>query len=98
MTETDETTTPPANGTEQTPPTQDIPTKWLANFLPMFIGQVISLLGSSLVQFALVWYVTKLTGSAAVLATATTAALIPVIFFGPFVGALVWLTAGIANR
>lgn len=89
MTETDETTTPPANGTEQTPLTQDIPTNWLANFMPMFIGQVISLLGSSLVQFALVWYVTKQTGSAAVLATATTAALIPIIFFGPFVGALV---------
>lgn len=89
MTETDETTIEPANGMEQSPPTQDIPTNWLANFLPMFIGQVVSLLGSSLVQFALVWYVTKLTGSAAVLATATTAALIPIIFFGPFVGALV---------
>jgi DHA3 family macrolide efflux protein-like MFS transporter len=44
---------------------------------------------SSLVQFALVWYVTKLTGSAAVLATATTAALIPSILIGPFIGALV---------
>ncbi|MFA5612644.1 MAG: MFS transporter [Anaerolineaceae bacterium] len=62
---------------------------WLANFLPMFIGQMLSLLGSSLVQFALVWYVTKETGSAAVLATATTAALIPNILLGPFVGALV---------
>ena len=55
---------------------QEIPSNWLTNFLPMFIGQVVSLLGSSLVQFALVWYVTKLTGSAAVLATASTIALL----------------------
>ena len=80
--ETEQNQNPLSNGPE-------IPTNWLANFLPMFGGQVISLLGSSLVQFALVWYVTKLTGSATVLATATTAALIPNILIGPFIGALV---------
>lgn len=79
----------PISSIEQMPPEQEIPANWLANFLPMFIGQIMSFLGSSLVQFALVWYVTKLTGSAAVLATATTAALIPNIILGPFVGALV---------
>ena len=62
---------------------------WLRNYLPMGIGQIVSLLGSALVQFALVWYVTKQTGSATVLATATTAALVPNILLGPFVGALV---------
>lgn len=67
----------------------ELPANWLANFLPMFIGQIVSLLGSSLVQFALVWYVTKQTGSPAVLATATTAAILPQILMGPFVGALV---------
>lgn len=70
-------------------PQPELPQNWLANFLPMFVGQVLSLLGSSLVQFALVWYVTKQTGDAAVLATGTTAALIPNILFGPFVGALI---------
>lgn len=79
--------------TDETPnlqtPTPEIPARWLANFLPMFVGQIFSLLGSSLVQFALVWYVTKLTGDASVLATASTAALIPNILLGPFVGALV---------
>jgi len=79
----------PASSMKQMPSEQEIPANWLANFLPMFIGQIVSLLGSSLVQFALVWYVTKLTGSAAVLATATTVALIPNILLGPFVGALV---------
>ena len=62
---------------------------WLLNYLPMGIGQIVSLLGSALVQFALVWYVTKQTGSATVLATATTAAIVPNILLGPFVGALV---------
>ncbi len=62
---------------------------WLRNYLPMAIGQIISLLGSALVQFALVWYETKTTGSAAVLATTTTAALIPNVVLGPFAGALV---------
>jgi DHA3 family macrolide efflux protein-like MFS transporter len=89
MTDNPETTAPSTSAQEQTLSEQEIPANWLGNFLPMFIGQIISLLGSSLVQFALVWYVTKLTGSATVLATATTAALIPNIFLGPFVGALV---------
>ena len=62
---------------------------WLSNYLPMGFGQIVSLVGSALVQFALVWYVTKETGSASVLAAATTAALIPRIVVGPFVGALV---------
>jgi DHA3 family macrolide efflux protein-like MFS transporter len=62
---------------------------WLRNYLPMGIGQIVSLVGSALVQFALVWYVTKETGSATVLATATTAAIVPNIVLGPFVGALV---------
>lgn len=66
-----------------------IPSNWLANFLPMFIGQQLSLLGSSLVMFALVWYATKQTGDATVLATATTIAHVPYILIGPFVGAMV---------
>lgn len=81
---------------EQTPQTSttqlsDAPQDkgWLRNYLPMGIGQIVSLVGSALVQFALVWYVTKETGSATVLATATTAALVPNIVLGPFVGALV---------
>ncbi len=73
----------------QTDDQPQIPSNWLANFLPMFIGQVLSLLGSSLVMFALVWYATKQTGDATVLATATTIAHIPYILIGPFVGAMV---------
>ena len=77
-----------ANASQSTQPTS-LPKNWLRNYLPMGIGQIVSLVGSALVQFSLVWYVTKQTGSATVLASATTAALLPNILLGPFVGALV---------
>jgi DHA3 family macrolide efflux protein-like MFS transporter len=47
------------------------------------------LIGSRVVQFALVWWLTQLTGSATVLATATMVALIPEIFLAPIAGAYV---------
>ena len=59
---------------------------------PLFIiwsGQVCSWFGSELTQFALVWWLTRTTGSASVLAFATTMAVLPRIFVGPFAGALV---------
>ena len=77
-----------ANASQSTQP-NSLPKNWLRNYLPMGIGQIVSLVGSALVQFSLVWYVTKQTGSATVLASATTAALLPNILLGPFVGALV---------
>lgn len=63
--------------------------KWLRSFAPIWLGQAFSLLGSSLVQFALVWHLTVQTGSTAVLATATFVALLPQVLLGPFAGALV---------
>ena len=69
--------------------TQDLPAHWLRNYLPMWVGQAVSLLGSGLVQFALVWYMTEKTGSATVLAMATFVALLPRVLLGPFAGALV---------
>lgn len=62
---------------------------WKRPFFTIWVGQIFSLLGSSLVQFALVWYLTASTGSAVVLATATFVALLPEVFLGPFAGALV---------
>jgi DHA3 family macrolide efflux protein-like MFS transporter len=59
---------------------------------PFFLiwgGQAFSLVGSQLVQFALVWWLTKTTGSATVLAIATLVALLPQILLGPVAGALV---------
>lgn len=62
---------------------------WQVPFFSVWVGQVFSLLGSSLVQFALVWRLTKSTGSATVLAMATLMAVLPSVFLSPFAGALV---------
>ncbi|NKQ37607.1 MAG: MFS transporter [Chloroflexi bacterium] len=61
----------------------------LRPFLIIFSGQIFSLLGSALVQFALVWWLTKTTGSATVLALATMTAILPRVFISPIAGALV---------
>ncbi len=70
-------------------PSQSLPAKWQRPFFQMWIGQALSLLGSQLVQFALVWYLTRETGSATVLATATLVALLPNILLGPLAGSIV---------
>jgi len=65
------------------------PESWKPLFFTIWGGQVFSLLGSRIVQFALVWWLTKTTGSGTVLATATMAAIIPGVVLGPFIGPLV---------
>ena len=62
---------------------------WKPLFFTIWGGQVFSLLGSRLVQFALVWWLTKTTGSGTILATATMAAIIPGVALGPFIGPLI---------
>ena len=62
---------------------------WKATFFTIWGGQALSLLGSQLVQFALIWYLTVLTGSATVLATASLAGMLPGVILGPFIGTLV---------
>ena len=62
---------------------------WQARFFTIWTGQLLSLVGSQAAQFALVWWVTKTTGSATVLATASLVALLPKIVLGPFAGALI---------
>jgi DHA3 family macrolide efflux protein-like MFS transporter len=62
---------------------------WKLPFFTLWTGQAFSLIGSRAAQFALVWWLTKLTGSATVLATASMVALIPEISLGPIAGACV---------
>lgn len=59
---------------------------WKTRFFTIWTGQAFSLVGSSMVQFALVWWLTKETGSATILAMATLIALLPQIILGPFAG------------
>lgn len=58
-------------------------------FFIIFAGQAASLLGSELVQFALIWWLTQASGSATTLAIAALVGLLPPVFLGPFAGALV---------
>ena len=62
---------------------------WKTHFFTIWGGQALSILGSQLVQFALIWHLTVSTGSATVLATASLAAILPGVVLGPFVGTLV---------
>ena len=72
--------------TNQRPP---LPENWALRFFTIWSGQAVSLFGSALVQFALVWYLTQESGSATVLATATLIAMLPQVVLGPIAGALV---------
>lgn len=62
--------------------------QWRA-FLVLWLGQAMSLLGSQVVQFAIIWYLTAETGSGTVLATSTLAGMLPAILLGPVAGTLV---------
>jgi DHA3 family macrolide efflux protein-like MFS transporter len=62
---------------------------WKLSFFTIWTGQVFSLIGSRVVQFALVWWLTQLTGSATVLAAASMVALVPEIVLAPLAGAYV---------
>lgn len=59
------------------------------DYMKIFGGQAFSLVGSALVQFALVWWLTFTTGSAVVLTLATMMVILPQILVSPFAGALV---------
>lgn len=58
-------------------------------FLILWTGQALSILGSTAVQFALIWWLTRETGSAAVLALAALLGLLPTVALGPVIGVLV---------
>ncbi len=70
-------------------PEYAIPDNWASRYYTIFAGQALSIFGSGLVQFALVWYLTQKTGSATVLAFATLAAVLPETLLSPIAGALV---------
>ncbi len=62
---------------------------WKRNFFTIWGGQAFSLVGSALVQFALVWWLTVETGSATVLALGTLMGVLPQILIAPWAGAYV---------
>lgn len=52
----------------------------------IFLGQALSLIGSALTQFVLIWWITDTTGSVAALAMAGFVALLPYALLGPLGG------------
>src|SRR5829696_6188516 len=65
---------------------------WAIRFFPLWVGQAISLLGSQLVQFAIIWYLTQQTNSATTLAIASLMGLLPQVILSPFIGT--WVDRG----
>jgi DHA3 family macrolide efflux protein-like MFS transporter len=63
-------------------------TNWKPRFFAIWTGQALSLMGSVLTQFVLVWWITQTTGSASALALAGVAGLLPAAIFSPVGGAL----------
>ncbi len=61
---------------------------WKLRFGAIFMGQALSLTGSALTQFVLLWWITDTTGSAAALGAAALAALLPQALLGPLGGTL----------
>lgn len=62
--------------------------RWKPRFFSIWTGQALSMIGSALTQFVLIWWITETTGSASALALAGIMALLPTALFGPLGGAL----------
>jgi DHA3 family macrolide efflux protein-like MFS transporter len=65
------------------------PQRWFPTFAAIWGAEALSLFGTQLVQFALVWSIARTTNSATILAGATLVALLPQIVIAPLAGALV---------
>jgi DHA3 family macrolide efflux protein-like MFS transporter len=72
--------------TQASAPTQS---DWRPRFFTIWVGQAFSLLGSQLVQFALIWRLTEQTNSGTALAIAGLMGVLPQAALSPFIGALV---------
>jgi MFS transporter, DHA3 family, macrolide efflux protein len=62
---------------------------WRKAFLSLYLGQAFSLLSSSAVQFALIWWITIETESAISLTIASVLGLLPQVLIGPFAGVII---------
>ncbi|MEY4529546.1 MAG: hypothetical protein RLZZ156_267 [Deinococcota bacterium] len=71
-----------------TPLENNITGNWKPRFFSIWIGQAISLVGSALTQFVLLWWITKTTESASALAIAGVMGLLPQALLGPLGGTL----------
>src|SRR6266536_3169204 len=70
----------------------DVNQNWARRFFTLWTGQALSLLGSQLVQFAIIWFLTQTTQSATTLAIASMMGLLPQVILSPFIGT--WVDRG----
>lgn len=63
--------------------------KWRPNIYLFLTGQFLSGVTSMVVQYAIIWYLTKETGSATVLSFATLLGMLPMVFLSPLIGPFV---------
>lgn len=61
---------------------------WRLRFWSIWLGQALSLIGSALTQFVLIWWITLSSGSTSALAIAGVMALLPQALLGPLGGTL----------
>jgi len=59
---------------------------WKKPFFTVWIGQAFSLVGTAIARFALIWWLTDLTGSAIVLAGSSLVSIAPRVILGPLAG------------
>lgn len=62
--------------------------KWEKDIVLFLMSQTISLLGSSLVQYAIMWYITLNTKSGVMMTISIICGFVPTFFLSPFAG--VW--------
>ena len=77
-----------AAGAPRNTPTIKETDRWRVRFWSIWTGQALSLVGSALTQFVLLWWITDTTGSVAALSLAGTMALLPQALLGPLGGTL----------
>ena len=62
---------------------------WKRNFFTLWTGQAVSKFSSSVLQFAMIWYLTDTTDSAAVVSFAVFLAFFPQAILGPISGVVI---------
>lgn len=62
---------------------------WRRNILLFLTSQFLTGITSMIVQYAIIWYLTKVTGSATILSLATLVGMLPMVLLSPFVGPFV---------
>ncbi|AKP67376.1 MFS transporter [Companilactobacillus ginsenosidimutans] len=68
---------------------QPITRSWQKNIYPFLTGQFVSGVTSMIVQYAIIWYLTKRTGSATILSLATLVGMLPMVLLSPLIGPFV---------